>query len=114
MPATRTLEIQLEVRLAAFAKVDGNDDVVDIPPLQLECNRDVSFEVPEKFEPSDVDALADLAVVANNGQLNTSPYVRQYVQDVTGRAGLLSTFRIPKKRPKELGGHRNAKAEKHE
>ena len=114
--ASRTLEIQLKFRLAAFAKVDGSDDRNTVPLFQLECDWDVAFEIPESFEPSDVGALADFAVA--NGQLNAFPYVRQYVQDVTGRAGwpplVLPTFRIPKKRPKALGGHRSSKVEKHE
>lgn len=116
--ATKTLEIQLEFSLAAFAKVGRSkeDNANDVPLFQLDCDWDVVFEVPDEFAPSDTSALADFAVA--NGQLNAFPYVRQYVQDVTGRAGwpplVLPTFRIPKKRPKALGGQRKEKAEKHE
>jgi hypothetical protein len=117
VPEINLLEIQLEYRLVAFARVDGKrNEGNEIPLFQLECDWDVAFEVPERFSPSDMDALADFAVA--NGQLNAFPYVRQYVQDMTSRAGwpplVLPTFRIPAKRPKPLGGRRQPKASEHE
>jgi hypothetical protein len=117
VPELKLLEIQLEYRLVAFAKVDGKrNDGNEVPLFQLECDWDVAFELPEGFSPSDVDALADFTVA--NGQLNAFPYVRQYVQDVTSRAGwpplVLPTFRIPAKRPKHIGGRRQPKADEHD
>jgi hypothetical protein len=118
VPELKLLEILLEYRLAAFAKVDGKQNVEgnEVPLFQLECDWDVVFEVPEGFAPSDLDALADFAVA--NGQLNAFPYVRQYVQDVTSRAGwpplVLPVFRIPAKRPKAVGARRQANADEHE
>lgn len=118
-PEAKLLEIQLEYRLAAFARVDGKENVDsnEVSLFQLECDWDVVFAVPDGFSPSDLDALADFTVA--NGQLNAFPYVRQYVQDVTSRAGwpplVLPTFRIPAKRPKPVGGRRLPKqADDHE
>jgi len=106
--ATKLLEIQLEYRLAAFAKIDGRKYGTDLPLFQLECEWDVVFEVPKEFSPLEAEVMADFAVA--NGQLNAFPYVRQYVQDVTSRAGwpplVLPTFRIPAKRSEPLGGRR--------
>lgn len=85
VPELKLLEIQLEYRLAAFAKVDGEkeNDGTEVPLFQLECDWNVLFEVPDEFAPSNTEALADFATA--NGQLNAFPYVRQYVQDVTSR-----------------------------
>jgi hypothetical protein len=112
-PTTKLLEIQLGYRLTAIAKIDEKKNV---PLFQLECDWDVVFGVPDEFSPSSPEVMADFAFA--NGQLNAFPYVRQYVQDVTGRAGwpplVLPTFRIPAKRPKQLGGKRKPRADKHD
>jgi hypothetical protein len=106
----RVLEVDLRYRLTAFAQAQGEGEHVQIPLFDLECAWQVSFGVPDDFEPSSADVLADFA--AANGQLNAFPYVRQFVQDMTGRAGwpplVLPTFRIPAKRPKAIGGRRTS------
>lgn len=116
VPELKLLEIRLEYRLAAFAKVAEKNDGQEVPLFQLECDWDAIFAVPDDFTPSNAEALADFAVA--NGQLNAFPYVRQFVQDVTGRAGwpplVLPTFRIPVKRPKPVGGPRKPSSEGHE
>lgn len=113
VPELQQLEIGLEYRLAAFASTTERSNGQEIPLFQLECNWDVIFAVPEDFTPSGAGVLADFSVA--NGQLNAFPYVRQFVQDVTGRAGwpplVLPTFRIPVKRPKSLGNPRKVDSE---
>ena len=117
VPHIKRLVVQLGYRLAAFARV-GTDNVDDgeILLFQLECDWHVVFEVPDEFSPVDVDALADFTVA--NGQLNAFPYERQYVQDVTSRAGwpplVLPTFRVPAKRPKAIGKRRVPNVDEHE
>lgn len=113
MPDLKLLEIQLEYRLIAHAKFDGESksDGNEVALFRLDCNWEVIFGVPDDFTPTNLDALADFTVA--NGQLNAFPYVRQYVQELTGRAGwpplVLPTFRVPAKRSAAIGGRRQQK-----
>jgi hypothetical protein len=100
------LEIQLKYKLhAAVGTQKGQQEPA--PLFHLQCEWSVIFGVSEEIDPeTSEDVMADFAVA--NGQLNAFPYVRQYVQDVTGRAGwpplVLPTFRIPSKRKESIGG----------
>jgi hypothetical protein len=67
----------------------------------------VSYSLPEgTVVPLDNrdNLLADL--VAANGQINAFPYLRQFVNDLTARAGwpplVLSVFKAPARRPRGL------------
>lgn len=67
----------------------------------------VSYSIPEgAVVPLDNkdNILADF--VAANGQINAFPYLRQFVNDVTARAGwpplVLSVFKAPARRPRAL------------
>lgn len=115
LPELKQLEIELEYRLIAFARLDVTKDneSKDVQLFSLECEWSVVFSVPEDFLPTDLMALADFSVA--NGQLNAFPYVRQYVQDVTSRGGwpplVLPTFRAPANRPVRFGGKRKVNTE---
>lgn len=66
----------------------------------------VKYQIASDFiETADFQAVADDFVMAN-GQVNLFPYLRQFVSDVTTRAGwptlLLPVFKAPANRPPEL------------
>jgi len=106
------LEVLLEYGLVAFAGPHHSGGARDVQLFQLECGWKVAFGVPATFRPASGQVMADFVVA--NGQLNAFPYVRQFVQDLTGRAGwpplILPTFRIPATREKDLGPRRRLKA----
>lgn len=99
------LEIHLEFRLNALAKGNGDKHDTEVPLFETTSGWAVIFGVPDEFVPADGETMADFTVA--NGQLNAFPYVRQWVQDITGRAGwpplVLPTFRIPAKRLERHG-----------
>lgn len=70
--------------------------------FQQQCvwNALYSIRVDDDFEIDD-DVMADFCFA--NGQLNVYPYVRQFVQDLTGRAGwpalVMPVLTVPSTRP---------------
>lgn len=99
--APKRLTVYLDYRLVAFAELTPGKPT---NLFGLSCRWAVLFGVPEDFAAPAVDVMTDFA--AANGQLNAFPYIRQFVQEATGRGGwpplVLPTFRIPADRPKEL------------
>ena len=76
------------------------------PLFEIRARWFVSYSLPEGFEPSAEadEVFADF--VAANGQVNAFPYLRQFVGDLSGRAGwpplVLAVLRAPAKRPRGL------------
>jgi hypothetical protein len=102
------LKAYLEYRLTAVAR-PAQEGVGDRMLLfGLVCEWMVRFGVPDGYSLPPDDVMGDFTVA--NGQLNAHPYVRQFIQDVTGRAGwmpvILPTFRIPATRAEGLGSRR--------
>lgn len=74
----------------------------DVNVFQLQSVWSVLYEIrPDADLAVDDDVMADFAFA--NGQLNVYPYVRQLVQDLTGRAGwpplVMPVFTVPSRRP---------------
>lgn len=101
----RALDVILDYRVAAVSRQPDLEKKKPIILFGLACEWVVRFGLPDDFQVASPKVMADFAVA--NGQLNAHPYVRQLVQDLTGRSGwvpvVLPTFLAPASRPEHLG-----------
>jgi hypothetical protein len=101
-----SLDVVLGYRVTASATRDGNRASL----FTVDARFAVGYGLPAGATalPQDQSLreslLADM--VSANGQINTFPYLRQFVSDLTTRAGwsplVLNVFRAPARRPRAL------------
>ncbi|MBN1654244.1 MAG: protein-export chaperone SecB [Deltaproteobacteria bacterium] len=108
--SSKTLDIQLTYQLIAEEKSEIKRQKSNVRLFEMQFGWLVVFSVPETFKPTKPKVMADFTVV--NGQLNAFPYVRQFVHEMTTRAGwpplVLPTFLLPAHREAHLGSRRKA------